>query len=64
MSNQNWFNTLNEALEAEGLVSQWPLGLNIEYGGTAKVLTEDFLLISVFRDQDGRYERPISYKTI
>jgi hypothetical protein len=61
---RNWFNTLNEALDAEGLVSKWPLGLNIQYGDTARIITEDFTLISVFRDQDGRYERPINYSTI
>lgn len=71
---QNWFNTLNEALEAEGLVDLWPLGSNVNYGETVDHLVEleetfgrwkkpVYRKISVYRDQDGRYERPVHYKT-
>jgi hypothetical protein len=57
---QNWFETLNAALESEGLVDQWPLGTNISYGQTVRVET-DTRLISVTRENDGRYERPVHY---
>lgn len=59
---QNWFKTLNEALESEKLVGYWPLGLNISYGENVRVHTNDGMLISVFRENDGRYERPVYYK--
>lgn len=59
-SKQNWFPTLNAALESEGLVDQWPLGTNINYGQTVRVST-DTRLISVTRETDGRYERPVHY---
>jgi hypothetical protein len=58
---QNWFQTLNASLASEGLVDLWPLGRNIAYGETARVTTDD-RLISVTRENDGRYERPIHYK--
>lgn len=60
----NWFDTLNEALAAEGLVDVWPLGLNVAYDETVNFITEDFLYVSVYRSSTGSYERPISYKTI
>lgn len=60
----NWFNTLNESLESEGLVDVWPLGLNIAYGETVNFITEDFLFVSVYRSSTGSYERPVHYKTI
>ena len=60
---QNWFETLNAALEAEGLVDQWPTGRNISYGQTVRVKSNDGeSLISVTRENDGRYERPVHYK--
>lgn len=58
---KNWFDTLNEALEAEGLVETWPLGFNVNYNET-KTIIADGLFISVYRDERGRYERPISYR--
>ena len=64
---RNWFNTLNDALESEGLVSHWPLGSNIGYGETVRHIIElplGFHLVSVYRDTDGRYERPIHYDTM
>ena len=63
---QNWFNTLNEALHSENLIDLWPLGSNINYDTTVRHIVEDeknLRLISVYRDQDGRYERPITYLT-
>ena len=59
---QNWFPTLNAALEAEGLVELWPLGKNINYGETATA-TASGKYISVYRDERGMYERPIHYAT-
>ena len=64
MSKQNWFETLRAALDAENLNDKWPLGLNLAYGETARFVTEDFYLISVYRSNDGRYERPVWYSTI
>jgi hypothetical protein len=61
---QNWFDTLNQALESENLTDLWPFGLNIGYGETARFTTDCNRLISVFRETDGRYERPVHYKTI
>ena len=58
---QNWFNTLNEALTAENLIELWPLGSNINYGETVQHIV-DGRLISVYRETDGRYERPIHYE--
>ena len=59
---QNWFNTLNEALESEGLVELWPFGTNISYNETVS-LSAGGLWISICRDNHGMYERPINYKT-
>jgi hypothetical protein len=61
---QNWFLTLNEALQSEDLVNLWPLGLNIGYGETARFTTDCNRLISVFRETDGLYERPVHYKAL
>jgi len=71
---QNWFNTLNEALEAENLVEFWPMGSNIQYGETVRHLIDTgetygkrqvpvYVNISVYRDERGMYERPINYRT-
>jgi hypothetical protein len=59
----NWFNTLNEALEAEDLVHLWPVGKNIGYGETV-AFAQGGQWISVYRETNGRYERPIHYKTL
>ena len=61
---QNWFETLNAALESENLVDLWPCGLNINYGQTVRHCAEtknNIRLISVTRETDGRYERPVFY---
>lgn len=63
---QNFFPTLNEALDSEGLVDFWVLGSNINYGETVQHLVDmgDHIhLISVYRDDKGRYERPVHYST-
>lgn len=63
MSQQNFFKTLNESLESEGLVEKWPLGSNIGYGETIRHIVDNEL-ISVYRDERGMYERPIHYSTV
>ena len=70
---QNWFDTLNDALASEHLIDLWPLGSNINYGETVDHLVEvgtygktnkvEYRKISVYRDQNGRYERPVHYST-
>lgn len=59
---QAYFPTLNAALESEGLVDDWTLGLNIRYGETARIISNN-RVISVYRDNRGMYERPINYST-
>lgn len=72
MSKQNWFKTLNEALDSEDLIDFWPLGSNINYNETVRHIVEtgimngkrpQTMLVSVYRDEQGRYERPIHYIT-
>jgi hypothetical protein len=59
---QCWFPTLNEALDSEALTDCWPLGVNLSYGETVG-LSAGGRWISVTRDEQGRYERPIHYVT-
>lgn len=63
---RNWFNTLNEALEAEGLLAAWdctarPLG----YGDVRTWTWDDGSKygrsISIYRNECGHYERPVHY---
>ena len=63
---QNRFNTLNEALEAEGLEGTWEINYPaLAYGQTFSYTYDDGtrygLFVSVHRFDDGCYERPISY---
>ena len=63
---QNFFNTLNEALESEGLIDSWELHFNpINYGSTFSWTFDNGTkyghLISIYRDESGRYERPVHY---
>ena len=60
---QNWFQTLNSALESERIIDLWPFGLNVSYGENVRFVTDCGTLVSIFRDTDGRYERPIHYST-
>ena len=62
MAQQNWFPTLNAALEAEGLVQHWPVGKNINYGQTVDAVSGG-RYISIYRDERGMYERPVHYDT-
>lgn len=62
MTKQNWFSTLNEALEAENLLEAWDcFWMPIVYGETRVFYTENER-VSIYRETDGRYERPIHYK--
>jgi hypothetical protein len=59
----NYFNTLAEALEAEGLDLLVHGG--IKYGETYSVTIDDGTkyghYVSIYRDERGLYERPIHY---
>ena len=59
---KNWFATLNDALDSEGLLDLWPVGGTLNYGDT-KGLAKDGKWLSVYRDNAGRYERPVHYAT-
>jgi hypothetical protein len=59
---QNWFPTLNDALESEGLTALWPLGANVEYGASVGLAAQG-RWVSIYRDNHGRYERPVHYAT-
>lgn len=60
---RNWFETLNEALASEGLIHTWdPLWRGIEYGEN-RIYIYKHRCISIFRENDGRYERPVHYST-
>ena len=59
----NYFDTLNQALESEGLVNQWNVNVNIGYNETVQVNTGE-RLISIYRKDNGRYERPVHYSVI
>ena len=66
MVKQNWFETLNAALESENLVDFWELGVNISYGQTVRIHSNDgkkIRMISVTRANNGLYERPVHYLT-
>ncbi len=65
-SKQNWFNTLNEALESEDLVHTWLISfLPMQYGETRQWVYNDGTryghAISIYRDERGMYERPVHY---
>ncbi len=62
MTRPNYFPTLADALEAENLNGHWPLGVNVNYGQTIG-LAANGRWISVYRDNNGRYERPVHYVT-
>jgi hypothetical protein len=65
-SKKNWFDTLNQALESEDLIDAWDISYSpISYGETRRWTWQDGSkygrLISITRETDGRYERPVSY---
>jgi hypothetical protein len=62
----NWFPTLNAALEAEGLLESWdltfpPLGYGQYFSYTWQDGSRYGRMVSLYRETDGRYERPIHY---
>lgn len=64
---RNWFDTLNDALNAEGLLEAWDISFSpIAYSETRSWTWEDGSkyghYISVYRDSDGHYERPVHYQ--
>jgi len=66
MSKKNWFQTLNEALEAENLLEAWDISFAPIYQDQTFSWTWDNgskrgHYISVYRDSAGRYERPVHY---
>jgi hypothetical protein len=63
MIGESYFATLNEALESENLIEHFPIGISMAYGVTLRVITDNGLLISIYRDGRGRYERPLYYQT-
>lgn len=62
MTMRNYFPTLSDALDAESLNDIWPIGININYGQTIGLAAQG-RWISVYRDETGRYERPVHYAT-
>lgn len=63
---QNWFPTLNAALNSEGLIEAWGITNSpIGYGETASWIWDDGSKygrkISIYRDERGFYERPVHY---
>lgn len=63
MHKRNYFETLADALDAESLNDVWPIGVNVNYG-QAIGLAVNGRWISVYRDDSGRYERPVHYATL
>lgn len=63
---QNWFETLSSALNAEGLIDAWGIQMEaLNYGEHRRWVWDDGSrhgrLISIYRETDGRYERPVHY---
>lgn len=59
---QQFFETLNQSLESENLVNEWPLGTNIGYSETIRTHSNSGdKIIIVYRNEEGRYERPTHY---
>jgi len=61
---QNYFDTLNAALDSEGLIDIWPIAASVPYGATIG-FANNGRWISIYRDGvTGLYERPIHYATL
>lgn len=63
---QNWFPTLNAALESENLLESWDcFSRGIGYGETRSYTWNDGSryghYVSIYRDERGMYERPVHY---
>lgn len=64
---KNWFETLNEALESEGLLDSWnpanaPMRYDTNFSYTYDDGTRYGHYVSIYRGSDGRYERPVHYR--
>lgn len=63
---QNYFETLNAALASESLQDTWDcLWRPIAYGETRQYHVDDGSRygrhVSIYRDERGKYERPVHY---
>jgi hypothetical protein len=65
VTRKNYFPVLNDALASEGLVKVWPMGKSLAYGETFSFTFDDGTqnghFVSIYRDETGRYERPVHY---
>ena len=66
MSKKNWFPTLNDALNSEGLLEAWdcsksPIGYSETVSWTWDDGTRYGRFVSIYRDERGFYERPVHY---
>lgn len=63
---QNWFPTLNAALNSEGLLETWPQNKSLQYGECFGYTVDDGSkygrYVAIYRSDDGRYERPVHYQ--
>jgi hypothetical protein len=64
---RNRFDTLNDALESEGLLGAWdPCSPPMQYGETRQWGWDNGTRwghwVSIYRDERGQYERPVHYK--
>lgn len=61
---QNYFDTLNAALDSENLIDSWPIAASVPYGATVGFANAG-RWISIYRDGvTGLYERPVHYPTL
>jgi len=61
---QNYFDTLNAALDSESLIDIWPVTASVPYGATIGFAIAG-RWISIYRDGvTGQYERPVHYATL
>jgi hypothetical protein len=66
VTRSNYFQTLNDALAAEGLLEAWECTWPAIARGETRSFTWDDgtrhgRYVSVYRAEDGRYERPVHY---
>jgi hypothetical protein len=65
-SRPNWFETLNASLDSEGLIESWDCSFSpIRRGETRSYHYDNGTRyghwVSIYRDEMGRYERPVHY---
>lgn len=65
-SKKYYFGTLNEALQSENLLDSWPISASLNYGEVYRYSFDDGSkhgrFVSIYRREDGLYERPVTYK--